>query len=160
MIEERAIVVDVHGDQIWVEAQRQSVCGQCAAQKGCGSSVLQKVLGNKRTRMRVLSRISVSPGDHVVVGVNEDVMVKGSLLVYMLPLMLLVIFGLFGELLAKQLLVDNRELFTAAFAVLGLFVSVIFLRTCNRRLASDDAFQATILRRELFPTEIASQRSP
>ena len=50
MIAENAQVVGFEGNDIWVETQRKTACGQCAANKGCGTAVLSKVLGNKRSR--------------------------------------------------------------------------------------------------------------
>ncbi|WP_455199475.1 SoxR reducing system RseC family protein, partial [Kaarinaea lacus] len=70
MIEERAEVVSIEDGDIWVETQRRSACGQCAVNKGCGTAVLGKVIGNKRTRVRVLNPTDtrVSIGDEIVVG--------------------------------------------------------------------------------------------
>ncbi len=54
MITENAIVVSIDNNQTWIETQRKSVCGQCAANKGCGTSVLSKVIGNKFSKMKVI----------------------------------------------------------------------------------------------------------
>ena len=63
MIEETAIVVKCEGKFAWVEAQRQTTCGNCAASKGCGTSVLAKVVGKKAARMRALNPIEAQLGD-------------------------------------------------------------------------------------------------
>ena len=52
MIEESAQVVAVEGasgEYVWVETQRQSTCGGCAANQACGTATLAKVLGTRPT---------------------------------------------------------------------------------------------------------------
>jgi sigma-E factor negative regulatory protein RseC len=93
VIEETAIVVAVEGQTIWVETQRQTACGQCAANKGCGSAVWQKVLGKKRNILPVTGDLPVNVGDKVIIGVNEDSLVKGSIAVYAVPVVSMIAFA-------------------------------------------------------------------
>ena len=57
MIEEQGQIVDVQGEFAWIESERTSTCGSCAVRKGCGTSAIAKVLGQRRVRLRVLNRI-------------------------------------------------------------------------------------------------------
>ena len=79
MLEETAQVVRVTADGIWVETRRQSTCSSCAAEKGCGTATLSKVLGNRRTLVRVLADMPLEVGDRVVIGIREQALVRGSL---------------------------------------------------------------------------------
>ena len=92
MLEEQATVVAIENSSVWVEVQRKSVCGQCAANKGCGTVVLQKVVGNKRNIFRVIGELPVAVGDSVIIGVNENAVVKGSLIIYAIPIIFMIIF--------------------------------------------------------------------
>ena len=55
MLVETGRVVAVDPDGVWVETIRQSTCGSCAAQQGCGHSLLNRISDGKRSYIRVLS---------------------------------------------------------------------------------------------------------
>jgi positive regulator of sigma E activity len=100
MIEERAEVVACEGRFAWVQTQRASTCGSCAANKGCGTATLAKVLGQRRTRVRVLNDARAVAGEQVVIGLSEQALVRGALAVYLVPLLGLLGGALFGAHLA------------------------------------------------------------
>ena len=145
MIEESAHVISVEGDNAWVETERRSSCGSCSA-KGCGTGALSKVLGAKKQQMKVRNPVGAKAGDVVVLGIEEGVLLKGSLMVYILPLLLMLAGGLFGEALAPQW-GSGTEGASLLFGLLGLLLGFFLLRGYNRRCAGDSRFTAVILRR-------------
>lgn len=147
MIEEQAIVVDVDGHRVWVETRRQSACGRCAANKGCGSAVLQKVFGNKRNILPVTGDLAVNVGERVIIGVDEDSLVKGSVAVYAMPVAMMIIFAVIGDVLATRVSV-NPDIMSIAGAVTGLAVSIAGLRWYSGRTATDARYQPVLLRHE------------
>ncbi len=146
MLEEHATVVAVEENAVWAEVQRKSVCGQCAANKGCGSAVLQKVLGNKRNIFRVSGDLRVSVGDEVVIGVNENAIVKGSLLVYALPVICIIVFALLGETIASRMLSIDSDYMSVLGAAIGLIVSVLGLRWHSHKSHNQPQYQPILLR--------------
>lgn len=146
MIEETAIVTKCDGEFAWVEAQRQSTCSSCGANKACGTGVLSKVVGRKISRMKALNPIDARPGETVVVGLNEAALLKGSLAVYLMPLLFMLAFAVTGKLLAAQMLWSG-EAPVVLFAVIGLGVAAIWLRRFTRRIEQDRRYQAVLLRR-------------
>ena len=88
MIVETGTVVAIESDSLWVETIQKTACEACVAQKGCGTRVLSKLTG-KTNRIRVLldrhSVEAITVGQDVDIAIPEDVIVKGSLLVYLLP---------------------------------------------------------------------------
>ena len=96
MIEEKAIIVAVDNDFAWVETQRRSTCSACQVNKGCGTSLLSNVLGQKRTRLRLKNPDGYQAGDQVVLGLEEGALVKGSLLLYALPLVFMFVSAMLG----------------------------------------------------------------
>ena len=93
MIRETGRVTSICGDELWVETIQQSACQSCAAQKGCGQSLIAKVTG-KTTAIRVLPGTrdlsQITMNEQVVIGIPEDVVVNGSFLTYLLPLLMMV----------------------------------------------------------------------
>jgi len=155
MLEETAQVVHIDGDEIWVETQRRSTCASCAAEKGCGTATLAKVLGKRRTRVRVLSNPSLGliVGDQVVIGIREQALVRGSLAVYAVPVLLLLLGGFIGELGAQRFLWDNAELASVILGITGLAAGLFWLRHFTRRIEYDDKYQPLVLRKLVSTTE-------
>ena len=145
MIEESALVVAVEGDDAWVETSRRSSCGGCEA-KGCGTGALSQVLGRRSQHLRVKNPIAAASGDAVVLGITESALIRGSLAVYLVPLLALIGGGLFGELLGPQLGAGGEGV-TILFSLGALGLSFIWLRRFNRRAANEGRFKAVILRR-------------
>lgn len=145
MIEENAVVVAVEGDDAWVETSRRSSCGGCAAKQGCGTGALSQVLGRRNQRLRVKNPISAAAGDSVVLGITESALIKGSLAVYLLPLLALMAGGLLGESMAPQLGLSGEGM-SIFFALISLGLSLLWLRRFNRRVANDSRFNAVIMR--------------
>lgn len=152
MIEETAHVVSVEGQFAWVETERRSSCGSCSA-KGCGTGALSKILGARVQRIRVRDPIGTRVGDSVILGIEERVLLLGSLMVYIVPLLLMLGGGLLGELLAPQWEADAEGL-SLLFGVVGLASGFLWLRSYNRRAARDPRYTAVILRKNTPGAEI------
>ncbi|WP_461482034.1 SoxR reducing system RseC family protein [Porticoccus sp.] len=118
MIKETGRVIALETDGLWVETIQRSACHSCALQKGCGQGVLARFAG-KPAAIRVLPGDcdirNLHPDDQVVIGIPEDVLVRGTLLIYLLPLVLLVA----GAALAAS--VSSSDIMVACGAALGLF---------------------------------------
>lgn len=149
MIEEHAHVVALDKTDIWVETQRRSACGQCAANKGCGTATLSKVIGNKHSQVRTLNpnATQVAVGDEVIIGIEEQALVRGSLALYTVPLLALFVFGLLGQVLATQLLMQNQDILPIVFGIFGLAVGFMWVRRFTRAIADDKRYQPVLLRR-------------
>lgn len=152
MIEEQAQVVSIDNSTIWVEAQRQSSCSRCAANKGCGNAVFQKLFGNKQNVFPVTSRVntsevSVEVGDQVVIGVEEHALVKNSFIVYAMPILFIIIFGVVGETFVAGLLSTSKEMASIMGSLAGLLVSIVVLRWYNRVSSKANGSHPVLLRR-------------
>ncbi|HKK05729.1 MAG TPA: SoxR reducing system RseC family protein [Gammaproteobacteria bacterium] len=151
MIEETATVVERSGEFAWVETQRQSTCSACSANKGCGTGVLSRVLGQRTARMKVLNPIGAQVGDSVVVGMHEAALIRGSLAVYLAPLIAMLVCAVVGQNLAGQIGSANPEPLTIAFGIGGLVLGGVWLRRFTRRIRDDQRYQPVILRRDGIP---------
>jgi sigma-E factor negative regulatory protein RseC len=149
VIEESGQVVEVQGEFAWIESERTSTCGSCAVRKGCGTSAIAKVLGQRRVRLRVLNRIHASVGDNVVIGVAESGLVRGSLAVYAAPLLGLFAGALAGQLLGKQLFGMSSDLLAIAGAIGGFVAALIWLKRFSRNTEKDTAYQPVVLRQQI-----------
>ena len=114
MIEEQAQVVDIKGDQLVLQAQTKSACGSCAANKGCGTSVLSKVVGRKFTHFQARNDVNANIGDTVIVGISEDALLKGSTMIYIVPVLSMLVFALLADFLIAP--AQKHDLMVAASA--------------------------------------------
>lgn len=114
MISEQAVVI--RSDQNWVEIQpqRESICGHCELNKGCGTGALAKLLANRSRPIRLNNEQGLSPGDRVTIGLEERGLMLASLLVYGLPLI-----GMMAAALVVDLFFGGNELLMIAAAAAG-----------------------------------------
>ncbi|WJW76135.1 SoxR reducing system RseC family protein [Thiohalobacter sp. IOR34] len=158
MIEEQGTVLAVDGDFAWVETRRQSSCGSCAAKAGCGTRVLGRLMGGRPGRLRALNRGHARPGDPVVIGIPEAGLLRGSLAVYLLPLLGLIGGGLLGELLASRLFAPAAEWPAMLGGVFGFLAGLRWVQRFSRRIRDDARFQPVVLRRVSRQVAIPLQR--
>jgi sigma-E factor negative regulatory protein RseC len=87
MISQKATVVAIETDRIWVEAERQSTCGGCQIRQGCGTGLLAKHVGKRFNRIAVPNNKTVKIGQQVTVAIPEDALLHGAFMMYLLPLL-------------------------------------------------------------------------
>lgn len=90
MIETSATVVDLGPGVAWVETVRQSACGHCESAGRCGTSVVSKLFGASRSRLRIEDTQGLRLGEQVVIGIPDGTLVRASLVAYLLPLVFLI----------------------------------------------------------------------
>ena len=121
MIEELAIVVKIENHQVWVEAGQNSACGGCQQKASCTTNALGSVL--KKRSVPVDSGIKLKTGDQVLIAIDESLLLRASLILYLVPLIALFT----GAGIADWLLADNAgyaNLWIAASALLGFLFSL------------------------------------
>ena len=149
MIEEQGQVVEVQGAFAWIESERTTTCGSCAVRKGCGTSAIAKVLGQRRVRLRVLNRIDARVGDRVVIGIAESGLLRGSLAVYAVPLLGLFAGALAGQLLGSTVFAMPSDFFAIAGAISGFVAALVWLKRFSHDKEKDTAYQPVVLRQQL-----------
>ena len=146
MIEEHIEVVEVLGNQLVLQARTQSACGSCAVSKGCGTSVLSKVVGKKFTRFQVDNNVNAVVGDTVVIGIHEDALLKGSLVMYILPIISMLFFAVFFDFVLP-LLLQSRDLIIAGSSIAGLILGFLLSKWYFQRHSNAQHFSPVVLRK-------------
>ena len=146
MIEERAQVVEIKEGRLILQAQTQSSCGSCEASKGCGTSLLAKVVGRKFTRFQAENNINADVGDTVIVGISEDALLKGSMVMYMLPIFGMLVFAVIADYLFLSN-TQHRDLMIAASAITGMVIGSLISKWYFQRQSSAQLFSPVILRK-------------
>ena len=155
MIEESGCVIAVENDLALIEVQRKSVCNACSVNKGCGTGVLSKAIGNKRFRLTAINSINAGVGDDVIVGIKEDMLVKSSFAVYIIPLLLLFVGAWCGLNIAEYFSFQAVEGASVIFGMLGLVIGFIWLHYFSRRISKDDRYRPVLLENQRHKLNIA-----
>lgn len=138
MIEEQATVVSVDGEMAELAIARRNACGSCTAKGGCGTSLLSSLFPQRQLRLRLANTVGARPGDRVVLGLDEGQLQRGSLLLYAVPLLGLLLGAIGGENLLLYL-GGPQELGGVAGGLLGLIAGLSVVRERGRqaRLGGD-----------------------
>lgn len=144
MIEETVRVVGTAGKYAWVEGERRGACGGCASQSSCGTSAWGKVLGQRPVRLKAINPIGAREGESVVIGVRDEALLRGSFVVYLLPLLVMFAAALLAQGLAPRL----GDGFVALAGIGGLAAALLVVRGFGRKAENDERYQAVVLRRE------------
>ncbi len=147
MIEEQALVIRCDGTFAQVETQRSSSCGSCSAKSACGTAALAKVLGSRRSIVRVLNPIDARPGEQVVIGLEESALTRTSFVFYMVPLLALILGAILAQWIGGQWQFVNTEPFAIAGGLLGLLGGLLWVRRYAKSIRHDPQQQPIILRR-------------
>lgn len=150
MIEETARVARVDGEAVEVITERRSACGSCAAQKGCGTSLLAAWFPQRQLRFRVHNAVGARVGDQVVVGLDEAYLQRGALLLYAVPLAGMLMGAVAGEF-ALGAAGLHPEPGAIGGGLLGLFAALRFVRRNRLEPAGEHAVRLLRLARPSIP---------
>lgn len=123
MLETRAIVIHVHGSEALVEASGEGGCGHCSSQNGCGSSKLTQLFCSKPRQFKVQNEANAGVGEEVQISLQDGVLLRSSILIYVLPLVLLLGGGMLGSLWSGD--AASRDGMAAIGSMLGLIVGFV-----------------------------------
>ena len=151
MIIESGRVVAINSDSLWVETIQRSTCNSCAAEKGCGQGLIAK-WGGHTSYLRVLlegrNASAFHVDDTVEIGIPEEVVVKGSLFVYLVPLFLMILGAWAGQSLFG---VDSAAMLGA---VAGLLGGGLLVRLRAQQTRNDPSLQPVLV------SDSSSEASP
>jgi sigma-E factor negative regulatory protein RseC len=122
MIEENAVITEKNDSNVIFEVERTKACGICGQTRGCGNATWGKLLGHQQHSVKAENPIDANIGDHVIVGVEEKVILNAALYLYVIPLLGLFLGAGAGQLLFKQ---DHWGIVGAA---LGLFTGFMVVK--------------------------------
>ena len=155
MIQEYGYVVKTDEQFAWVHTERKSTCGQCAAQKGCGTNVFSKVLGNKHTELKAINAANVVVGDTVVLGLRESVLLKSAFIMYMLPLILMFTFAFLAQIIANASGYELPQLWIGIFGVTGLSLGFAYARLFAKQHQADANYHPVVLRKSTLSEQFS-----
>ncbi len=148
-IEARVVQVDTDGTA-WVKAiagaeSCHSCSGSSNGEEGgsCATGNIGRMFASRDQRYRVINTIGCRTGDHVILGITDGSVLRGSAAVYLLPLLLMFAGAIAASHLLAGVATDMAEVVGAAA---GFSAASAWLWYFNRKIRLDTRFQPVILR--------------
>lgn len=146
MIEEQGTVVSLNGPYAQVRTERRSVCGGCAAHGACGTSLIERFMGQRSIQVRAINDAQAAVGERVIVGISEQGLLSASLALYLVPLIGLLVGLLLGDsLLGGLLIAPAADVGALLGAVLGFALALLWLRRYSAGIRNRPEQQAVVL---------------
>lgn len=131
---ERARVIAVERECLWVETFRASTCGQCEAQSHCGQGVLGRWFSRDKQCLRVLCADGEAQlftvGQWVDIGIPDGLVMQASLVTYLTPLA-----GMFVGAIAMS--TQGGDVAVLGGMIGGLMVGLLAVRAYARLRFTD-----------------------
>ena len=119
MIEEQAVVIKASKERVTLEV------------RGCGNSIWGKIFSHQSGHIETRNDLNAKLGDVVILGIDETLMLKSSLMLYGVPLLSMFLCMVIANSFAKEMV----ELYTLIGAVTGLFLGVVMIkRVINEKM--------------------------
>lgn len=131
MLETRAIVVHVQGNEALVEAKGGGGCGNCDSEKSCGSGKLSQMFCSKPRQFKVHNEADARVGDEVQITLPDGVLLRSSIIMYVMPLALLLSGGMLGSHWASD--TASRDIYAFIGSLLGLIGGFLLARWISKR---------------------------
>ena len=139
MSAERGTVENVEPGWAWVKTKRSSACDSCTSRHHCLTQ------GGDQMLVKAQNTVGAKKGDEVELYLSTKTKLKGTAIVYLLP-----VFGIFvGAFSANPLseaLGLNPSLGMAFFTLTGLVASVFLMRHLAKRMAANQALTPLVER--------------
>lgn len=124
MIEEQAVVIKASKERVTLEVVRSKPCGLCGQVRGCGNSIWGKIFSHQSGHIETRNDLNAKLGDVVILGIDETLMLKSSLMLYGVPLFLMFL----GMVIANTFAKEKVEFYVLVGAVTGLFLGVVMIK--------------------------------
>jgi sigma-E factor negative regulatory protein RseC len=137
---EEGVVVRVDASGTWVKTLRSGACDSCSSKAACHS-----MGGGKEMEVAAVNPIGARVGDRVLLKMDTGPFLKGTFLVYLFPILLLVAGAAVGEWTSRLSGIDSP--WPSALLGFGsLAVGLLLMKIIAGRLVKNDAYRPRIAR--------------
>jgi sigma-E factor negative regulatory protein RseC len=140
LITEEGIVKKTIGTKAWVVTKRSEMCEACASHGACKS-----LGGGKEMEVEAINNVQASPGDLVLLTLEDQSLVKLSFLVYMFPILALLAGAALGQKVAP-ILGTNLELTSFGLGAIFFGLAFLLVRIKDKKLGQTGAIIPKVTR--------------
>jgi len=137
-LEEEGIVLELSDDQAVVAVTAGSACDKCPSASICHSD------GDRKT-ITALNPHKAKPGDRVYVVMHSQMYLKGTIIVYGIPMVLFIAGAILGNYMAGTYFPGwNADLMAAACGTLLLVLSFGAAKIWSRKVEGNECYLPVI----------------
>ena len=136
LAEEVATVSFIKGEYAYLKAESASACSSCSAKSGCGAKTATK--SDSNYTLRVKNTLNLKQGDSVVLSLEANKLLLGTVIMYILPLIMLFIFAYLGK-------VGYGEAGSIAGGIIGLLGGLLLIRKILFKDGMAKNFEPTVI---------------
>jgi len=134
--EQNATVSFIKGGYAYLKAESASACSSCSAKSSCGAKTVSKPDSNYT--LRVKNTLNLQQGDVVVLSLESNKLLLGTVIMYILPLIMLFIFAYLGK-------VGYGEAGSITGGIMGLLGGLLFIRKILFKDGAAVQFEPTVI---------------
>ena len=139
MSAERGVVEKVEPGWAWVKTKRSSACSSCASRSHCLTQ------GTDQRVVKAQNTAQAKKGDEVELYLSSGTKLKGTAIVYLLPV-LGIFVGAFSAGPLSEVLGLNPSLGMVVFTIAGLVSAVFLMRHLANRMATNQSLTPVVKR--------------
>ena len=124
MIHEEALVKSIQNNLVEVEIIRSKPCGLCGQTQGCGNGIWGKIFTQKKGSLLFKNTINAAEGDHVLLAIEENYLLKTALIIYGVPLFAL----FFGMIATDMIATHSTDLKSFIGGSIGFLLGIIIVK--------------------------------
>ncbi len=138
MIEEIGIITKTDGVLAKVVVQKRGICEGCAVQGVCKST-------EEGMEIEALNPIKAKEGQTVQVSMKPQTYLKGSMLVYGMPLVIFIAGAIFGKNIGEEYFKRiNSDLVAAVLGFAALIVSLLGIKIWTKKTEAKAEYKPVI----------------
>ncbi len=139
MDEETGIVTKVEGIMAMVAVQKKDACDACSAKDACRST------GENEALLEAINSAKAEVGQTVRISMKPMTYLKGTMLVYGLPLVLFLAGAIAGQRIGEEYFSEtSSDLVAAVTGFAALFISLIIIKIWSGKTESRKGNQPII----------------
>ncbi|RZU47100.1 RseC/MucC-like positive regulator of sigma(E) [Fluviicoccus keumensis] len=140
MLEETGTVVGIEEEgRVRVATRRQRACGGCQGENSCGAGYFAGQAAPAHIIEARANGYRLSPGDEVVLAIEQRVIWTALLLLYVQPILLLALGGVLGQLAAGES--------GAVIGAIGGLAAGLLLARCGSSQQQQDKYLPIVIKR-------------
>lgn len=147
---ERALVLEVNGDQALIQTQRRSACQSCQLENSCGQGLVSKMSSERSMKLWLDNNLGAQTGQTVTIAIPDEGLLQASVLMFVIPLLLMVLVAGF----AMQLV--GGDLSAIVGGVIGLLSGFMIARQKSASMQDDARFKPVMESVALLNTDGAA----
>ncbi|HBH60446.1 MAG TPA: hypothetical protein DDX85_01630 [Nitrospiraceae bacterium] len=138
MLEETGIVTKVDGNMAMVLVQKKSACDGCSVEGACKATP-------EGMEIEALNAVHAKVGQRVKILMTPGEYLKGTIIVYGVPLIVFIAGAIFGKNIGEKYFTDmNSDIIAAIAGFVSLFLSLAAARIWSRKMESKAEYKPVI----------------